>query len=100
MQKATKKLLLKLTEHCERSSNTNIVAKIDINIISKIKNGQPQLKIYWFKKRQCILAKNAKIWWCDRKDKRRRFYDDPDRMIWVQPAPWSLCCVLGQDALR
>ena len=24
-----------------------------------------------------------------------RFHDNPDRMIWVQPAPWSRCCVLG-----
>ena len=30
----------------------------------------------------------------------RRFYDDPDRMTWVQLAPWSRCCVFGLDALR
>ena len=30
-----------------------------------------------------------------RQCERRRFYDDPDRMVWVQPAPWSRCCVLG-----
>ena len=23
------------------------------------------------------------------------FYNDPNRMVWVQPAPWSRCCFLG-----
>ena len=27
------------------------------------------------------------------------YYDDPDRMIWVQHAPWSRCYVLGWDVL-
>ena len=26
---------------------------------------------------------------------RHRFYDNSDYMIWIQPAPWSHCCVLG-----
>ena len=25
----------------------------------------------------------------------RRYYDEPGRIIRVQPAPWSRCCVLG-----
>ena len=26
------------------------------------------------------------------KGSRRRFYDDPDRIAWIQLAPWSLFC--------
>ena len=26
---------------------------------------------------------------------KRHFYDDTDRMIWVQLTPWLRCCVLG-----
>ena len=27
------------------------------------------------------------------------FFGDPDqKIIWIQPAHWSRCCVLGQDA--
>ena len=32
------------------------------------------------------------------KEQRRRYYDDPDCMIWIQFALWSRCCVLGYDA--
>ena len=28
------------------------------------------------------------------REKKRRFNYDPNRMIWVQLAPWSRCCVL------
>ena len=28
------------------------------------------------------------------------FYNDPDRMILIQPAPWSRCCVLGRGSFR
>ena len=31
---------------------------------------------------------------------RCRFNDDPDRMTWAQPAPWSRSCVFGSDALQ
>ena len=31
---------------------------------------------------------------------KHRFYDDPDLMIWVQPASRSYCCVLGYKKLN
>ena len=40
-----------------------------------------------------LLAAWPRVW-------RHRVYDDSDRMIWVQPAPWSRGCVLGLDILR
>ena len=30
-----------------------------------------------------------------REGKGMVFYTDPNRIIWVQPAPWSRCCILG-----
>ena len=33
-------------------------------------------------------------------DERHRWYNNLNRMIWVQTAPWSSCCIFRYDALR
>ena len=34
------------------------------------------------------------------RNERHRWYNNLNRMIWVQTAPWSSCCVFRYDALR
>ena len=49
------------------------------------------------------VSRATKITWRrqrGRMGKWRRFYNDPNWIIWVQPPPWSRSCVLEWDALR
>ena len=39
----------------------------------------------------CFFLRDSAAW---PKGQRRCFYDDPDRMTWIQPAPWLRCFVL------
>ena len=61
-----------------------------------------------FKKVQIIIAtpcllyylNKASIFLSERKKRGRHAYDDPDRIVWVKPTPWTLCCTYALDALR
>ena len=49
----------------------------------------------WHSYKEIRLKKNIHKSRQSCREGKRCFYDDPDRMIWVQSAPWSRCCVLG-----
>ena len=89
---------------------TGTVAQIFINcrklhikrLIGKFKQRTNVPYLYHYKKgvpyqRTVLLCKNWGVPYGTCRTAKALFYDNPGRMSWVQPVPWSRCCVLGSD---
>ena len=75
------------TEGKIRDQSTGDIACDSYNNINK---DIEMIKVGFFLMKVCYLSIGSVA------DMIKRYcYDDTDCMIWVQPAPWSRCCILG-----